>query len=261
MAKTRLDVSIVERGLAETRERARALILAGDVIVAGNVARRAAEMIGPDVVVEVRRELPFVSRGGFKLQHALAAFRLDIADQAVIDIGASTGGFTDCLLQSGARRVYAIDVGYGQLHWKLRTDSRVVVVDRTNIRYLTSLPEVADGATIDVSFISLALVLEPVSRLLSDTGWIVALVKPQFEAGRGQVSKGGVIRDPAIHRAVIDKVLASASSIGLQSHAVTRSPIIGPAGNREFLILLRRGAAVDRDGLAPAIDDAVRSEA
>jgi 23S rRNA (cytidine1920-2'-O)/16S rRNA (cytidine1409-2'-O)-methyltransferase len=239
--KFRLDVLLVKRGLSESRESAQARILAGDVRVSGVVARRPSALYELQADITVEKVAPYVSRGGYKLAHALDAFNLDVRGAVVVDIGASTGGFTDVLLQRGSARVYAVDVGYGQLAWKLRQDPRVVVVDRTNVRYLESLPEPVQGAVVDTSFISLTLVLPAVVRLLSPNGWIVALVKPQFEAGRSRVGKGGVVRDPAVHREVLNRVLRFAMTIGLSIGACTPSPILGPSGNREFLALFRRG--------------------
>jgi 23S rRNA (cytidine1920-2'-O)/16S rRNA (cytidine1409-2'-O)-methyltransferase len=245
--KERLDRLLVERGLAETRERARALILAGDVRVDGQTVNRPSASVPPTAEVSVAAPPPYVSRGGLKLAHALEAFGLDVTGRTLVDVGASTGGFTDALLKRGAQRVYAVDVGYGQLAWSLRTDARVVPIERTNVRYLTALPGPIDAAVIDVSFISLALVLPSVVRLVPPGGWIVALVKPQFEVGRGQVGKGGVVREPALHRQALVGVLRAARDLELAAVDCTPSPILGPAGNREFLVLLRR----EPGGLSP----------
>ena len=280
--KIRLDQLLVQRGLAETRSKAQALIMAGAVRVAGAPGTKAGDLIAPDAELEVAGALPYASRGGYKLAHALDTFALTPASLIAVDAGASTGGFTDVLLQRGAARVYAIDVGYGLIDWRLRQDPRVVVVERTNIRYLEALPNadegrktkdeklagsrelrqaekqssthageqgdsdqfsvlnsqfsiLADCATVDVSFISLRLVLPALQRLLVNEAWIVALIKPQFEAGAAQVGKGGVVRDSAIHAAVLRDVLAFAGDIGLLPHGLARSPITGPAGNIEFL--------------------------
>ncbi|MCL4467243.1 MAG: TlyA family RNA methyltransferase [Chloroflexi bacterium] len=243
MAKKRLDSLLVERGLAESREKAQALIMAGEVTVGGKVVDKSGTAVPEDSEVAITHGLPYVSRGGLKLEHALAAFRLQVAGAVAVDIGASTGGFTDCLLRNGAARVYAVDVGYGLLHWRLRSDPRVVTIERTNARYLTSLPEAVDLATVDVSFISLTLILPVVARLLTPAGKAVVLVKPQFEAGRGQVGKGGVVRDPAVHRQVLRRFAEWAGREGWRVHAATPSPILGPAGNREFLALLGREGA------------------
>jgi 23S rRNA (cytidine1920-2'-O)/16S rRNA (cytidine1409-2'-O)-methyltransferase len=217
------------------------MILAGVVRVDGETARRAALPVADGAALEVVERLPFVSRGGLKLAHALDAFGLDPAGQTVADVGASTGGFTDCLLQRGAARVYAIDVGRGQLDWRLRQDHRVVVMERTHARDLVGLPEPIDGATVDVSFISLGQVLPSVFGWLGAEGWVVALVKPQFEAGREQVGRGGVVRDPAVHARVLRRVAAAVREHGREVHGLTPSPLRGPAGNREFLLLLRTG--------------------
>jgi 23S rRNA (cytidine1920-2'-O)/16S rRNA (cytidine1409-2'-O)-methyltransferase len=258
--KVRLDQLLVERGLAETRSKAQALILAGSVRVAGAPGAKAGELLAADAAVEVVAALPYASRGGYKLAHALDSFALDPAGLIALDVGASTGGFTHVLLQRGAACIYAVDVGYGQIDWRLRQDPRVVVIERTNIRYLQALPAIGDGgwetgddvstasdmpqpaspilagcATIDVSFISLRLVLPAVQRLTTPEAWIVALIKPQFEAGAAQVGKGGVVRDPHVHASVLRQVLDFAASVGLAPHGLTRSPITGPAGNVEFL--------------------------
>jgi len=254
VAKVRLDLLLVERGLAETRERAQALILAGEVTVAGQPATKAGQSYLADAPVEVRQGLPYVSRGGVKLAHALEAFAIVVADLVVADIGASTGGFTDCLLQRGARRVYAIDVGHNQLAWRLRNDPRVVVMEKTNVRHLTSLLEQPDAAVADVSFISLALALPPVLPLLAPNAWLVCLVKPQFEAGREQVGRGGVVRDPDVHRQVLRRMIAWSESAGLRPLGLVPSPLRGPAGNVEFLIHLGKQTANDQrpDGARPS---------
>src|SRR5512136_1364257 len=215
MQKERLDVLLVSRGLAESRAVAQKLILAGEVFVGENRADKPGTTVAVDSPIRIRAGLPFVSRGGSKLQAALDAFELDVTGLTCADVGASTGGFTDCLLQRGAARVYAIDVGYGQLAWKLRRDPRVVVMERTNARYLESLAEPVDLATIDASFISLTLILPKVYGWLKPDGQAVTLVKPQFEAGRDQVDKGGVVRDPAVHMGVLRRVLTWANAQGL----------------------------------------------
>jgi 23S rRNA (cytidine1920-2'-O)/16S rRNA (cytidine1409-2'-O)-methyltransferase len=262
VARERLDRVLVERGLAESRERAQALILAGSVTVDGQPARRAAAPVGPEARVELAARLPYVSRGGLKLERALTAFGLDVRDLTLADVGASTGGFTDCLLQRGAARVYAIDVGRGQLDWRLRRDPRVVVMERTHARELARLPEPIDAAVADLSFISLRQVLPSVFGWLRPDGWAVALVKPQFEAGRGQVGRGGVVRDPAVHAQVLREVAAAVAERGWPVAAVVASPITGPAGNREFLMHLRpdrAGAPVDLEGqIARAVEGADR---
>jgi 23S rRNA (cytidine1920-2'-O)/16S rRNA (cytidine1409-2'-O)-methyltransferase len=239
-----LDILLVQRELAETRERAQALILAGEVEVNGRVVSKAGTNVATDAVIEVRAALPYVSRGGYKLAGALDAFAIDARDKTCADIGASTGGFTDVLLQRGAMRVYALDVGYGQLAWKIRNDPRVVVMERVNVRHLESLPERAELVTIDVSFISLEIILRRVVGadgrlpLLSSDGEIIALVKPQFEAGREQVGKGGIVRDARVHRQVLEKICAFAESVRLAVRGLIVSPILGTEGNREFLIRL-----------------------
>jgi 23S rRNA (cytidine1920-2'-O)/16S rRNA (cytidine1409-2'-O)-methyltransferase len=238
MHKERLDLLLVELGLADSRTQAQRLIMAGQVTVAGQVVDKAGTRVAIGAPVTVKDRLPFASRGGLKLEAALEAFGLDVRGWIVADVGASTGGFTDCLLQRGAARVYAIDVGYGQLAWNLRQDPRVVVLERTNARYLESLGEPVDLATIDASFISLRLIVPAVMGWLrpgASQGGIVALIKPQFEAGREQVGKGGVVRDPAIHRMVLAEITGWAEAQGLGLMGLIRSPITGPAGNVEFL--------------------------
>ena len=237
--KSRLDLLLVERGLAESREKARALILAGAVLVEGQPVAKAGTLVSGDAAVEVVAGAQYVSRGGEKLAGALAAFRLDVAGLVAIDVGASTGGFTDCLLRNGAARVYAIDVGYGLIDYRLRQDPRVSVLERVNIRYLESLPEKGDVATIDVSFISLEKVIPAVTRLLKAGGRIVALVKPQFQAKRREVGKRGVVRDPQVHAAVLGRHVAWGAGQGLRLLGLTTSPLLGPAGNKEFFVLWR----------------------
>ncbi len=258
--KERLDLLLVQRGLAESRQQAQRLIMAGEVSVDGVRHDKPGRSVPVDAAIRVRAALPYVSRGGLKLEAALHRFAVDVSALVAADIGASTGGFTDCLLQHGASRVYAIDVGYGQLAWKLQTDARVVVLDRTNVRHLTALPDGAlvDIVVIDASFISLALVLPAALRLLKPDGRIIALVKPQFEAGAGHVGKGGVVRDARTHRRVLEETIACAHDLGLVTVALTVSPAPGPAGNIEFLLLLVREtteqAAMD---VAAAIADAL----
>lgn len=235
----------MERGLTETRERARALILAGEVVVADHAVDKAGQMVARDAEIRLKGAgLRYVSRGGLKLEKALDVFAIDATGLCALDVGASTGGFTDCLLQRGARRVIAVDVGYGQLAWKLRQDERVVCLERTNIRYLEPalLPEVPDLAVIDASFISLDKVLPNTIRLVREEGEIVALIKPQFEVGRGEVGKGGVVRDPLKHREVVDAVRTLAEGLGLGVIGVVESPVLGPKGNREFLIHMKKTA-------------------
>lgn len=245
MVKVRLDKLVLDRGLAATRERARALIMAGQVLVDDHVADKAGQMVVVEAEIRIKGEaMPYVSRGGLKLRKALDEFAIDVKGLAVLDVGASTGGFTDCLLQSGARKVIAVDVGYGQLAWQLRTDERVVNLEKTNIRYLErgTLPETPDMAVIDASFISLAKVLPQTIRLIRDNGTVVALIKPQFEVGRGEVGRGGVVRDEGKHREVIASIRALAESLGLDVLGETESPIRGPKGNREFLVYLKKSA-------------------
>ncbi len=240
--KERIDTLLVARGLAETRERAQRLVLAGLVFAGATRIDKPGTRVAADAALVVRgADHPFVSRGGVKLAAALDAFALDVRGAVALDVGASTGGFTDCLLQRGARRVYAIDVGYGQLAWKLREDSRVVVLERTNVRDLTpaAFSEPLDLATIDAAFISLRLVLPVVVSLLAPGAGIVALAKPQFEVGKGRVGKGGVVRDPALHAEVVAGLQEYATDLGLAVQGVIESPILGPAGNREFFLGLR----------------------
>ncbi len=238
MSRTRLDLLLVQRGLAETRELAQALILSGKVTVDAQSATRPAQAVGADANVAVRDTGPaYVSRGALKLQAALDMWDIDPSGKIAVDIGASTGGFTDLLLQRGAQRVYAVDVGYGQLHYKLRNDPRVVVMERTNARYLAELAEPPDLAVVDVSFISLRLVLPPVFALLKHDAPVIALVKPQFEAGRAQVGKGGVVRSNAVRLEVLRQLQEWSASQPWQLEDTLQSPITGPAGNVEFLSL------------------------
>jgi 23S rRNA (cytidine1920-2'-O)/16S rRNA (cytidine1409-2'-O)-methyltransferase len=240
--KVRLDVLTVERGLAETRARAQAIIQGGGITVDGRVVTRPGTGVERESELALVREpLPYVSRGGLKLKHAVERFRLDLAGAVAADVGASTGGFTDVLLREGVARVYAIDVGYGQLDWKLRNDPRVVVMERTNIRSLEALPEPVQVAVIDTSFISLRQVLPAVQRLLVPRADVIALIKPQFEAGREQVGKKGVIRNPVVWAEVLYGVLEWGVEHGWSVMGVERSPIRGPAGNVEFLAHLSRG--------------------
>lgn len=255
--KTRLDLLILERGLAVSREQARALIMAGEVAVGGQVMDKPGSRVESDATVKVAAQPRYVSRGGLKLEKALDAFKLDVGGMVAVDVGASTGGFTDCLLQRGAARVYAVDVGYGQLDWRLRSDSRVVVMERVNARHLESLPEAAGLATMDVSFISIKIVIPAISRLLREDGYLVTLVKPQFEAGRQQVGKGGVVRDPAVHRLVLEGLVEWGRSAGYGVRDVVASPIRGPAGNVEFLAWVVPGAP-PAESIAGRVEDALR---
>ena len=237
--KQRLDVALTERGIAPSREKARAFILAGAVSVDGQTETRAGAMVAAGAALALSQPARFVSRGGEKLDHALTAFGIDVAGRVAMDVGASTGGFTDCLLQRGAVRVYAIDVGYGQLDQRLRADERVVVMERTHMRDLASLPEQPDLATADVSFISLTKVLPAVVALLRPGADIIALVKPQFEAERDEASRRGVVSDPLVHASVIGRVAWWCVNNGLRIRGLTASPLRGPAGNKEFFLWLQ----------------------
>lgn len=243
MAKERLDVLLVSRGLAESREKAKAIIMSGNVYVDGQKEDKAGSNFPAEAVIEVRgNTLKYVSRGGLKLEKAMENFDVTLAGKICMDVGSSTGGFTDCMLQNGAVKVYAVDVGHGQLAWKLRNDERVVCMEKTNIRYVTP-EDVADKInflSIDVSFISLTKVLGPVKELLSDDGQIVCLIKPQFEAGREKVGKHGVVRDSAVHLEVIEKVIDFAISIGFEVLNLEFSPVKGPEGNIEYLLHLQK---------------------
>jgi len=245
--RERLDRLLVERGLVASREEGRSRILAGEVLVDDRPAAKAGSLVDSEASIRLRgKSLPYVSRGGTKLEKALQEFQVEVRDKVVLDVGASTGGFTDCLLAHGARRVYAVDVGYGQLDWKLRNDPRVVVLEKKNIRYLEAqeLPEAPGLATIDVSFISLRLVLPKVKELLTPNGEILALIKPQFEVGKGKVGKGGVVRSHEEHLRVIEEIQQASVLLKLEVGGVTESPLLGPKGNREFFIYLRK-----RDGV------------
>jgi len=243
MVKTRLDVLLVNRGLFETRARAQAEIMAGNILVNEVKVDKPGAPTKEDVTIRILgSKIPYVSRGGLKLEKALKVFPIDLIGKVLADIGASTGGFTDCALQNGAAKVYAVDVGYGQLAWALRQDSRVVNLERTNVRNLTeaTLGERVDGATIDVAFISLNLVLPAVAGVLKDDGFIMALIKPQFEAGKDKVGKKGVVKEADTHKEVIDNVLAFARSIELVPLGLDYSPIKGPEGNIEYLLYLKK---------------------
>jgi len=241
--KIRLDKLLVERGIVPTREKARALILARSIRVNESYPDKAGALVAADAQVKiVGEENPYVSRGGLKLRGALDEFGLDVRNLVVLDVGASTGGFTDCLLQAGARKVYALDVGYGQLAWKLRQDERVIAIERVNVRHYGGdhLQETPELATIDVSFISLKIVLPRVAKLLAETGRILALIKPQFEAGKSEVGKNGLVKDPAVHERIINEIAAFCRGMGLDVDGVCASGFLGPAGNKEFFILLRK---------------------
>jgi 23S rRNA (cytidine1920-2'-O)/16S rRNA (cytidine1409-2'-O)-methyltransferase len=237
--KIRLDQLLFKKGITETREKARALIIEGKVLVNGNKVEKPGSMVDESSEIKLCGEtLPYVSRGGLKLEHAIKHFSIDIKDKVAIDIGASTGGFTDCLLQHGAKRVYAVDVGYGQLAWKLRTDPRVVAIERTNIRYMEreKIPEPVDIATVDVSFISLKLVIPKLLEFLKPSGEIVALIKPQFEVGKGEVEKGGIVRSEEKRTKAVENIKDSFESLSLKVIGVVESPIKGQKGNIEYLI-------------------------
>jgi 23S rRNA (cytidine1920-2'-O)/16S rRNA (cytidine1409-2'-O)-methyltransferase len=238
MPKYRLDDLLVSRGIVETKNKAHGLIMAGDIMVNRKVVTKAGTQVLEDSLIEVVKKLPYVSRGGIKLEHALSGFNLDVSSLVALDIGASTGGFTDCLLQKGASRVYAVDVGYGQLEYKLRQDPRVVVMDKTNVHYPLQLPEKVDLATIDVSFISVAKVIPNLIEHLKPEGCIVLLLKPQFEAERQEVGKGGIIKDPAVHATIIGRFIIWAIENRLRLRGLIESPITGAEGNREYLLLL-----------------------
>jgi 23S rRNA (cytidine1920-2'-O)/16S rRNA (cytidine1409-2'-O)-methyltransferase len=240
--KERLDRVLMAQGLVPSREAAVRTVLAGGVSVDGIMVDKPAKLVSPDARIEIVRPASFVSRAGDKLAAALDVFHIDPSGAIGLDVGCSTGGFTDCLLQRGATRVYAIDVGYGQFEWKLRQDSRVVLLERTNIRYVdrAAVPEPIDLAVIDVSFISLTLVLPAVVYLLNSGAMVVALVKPQFEVGKGQVGRGGIVRDDTQREAVTEKIIACAAHLGLQLKGVLDSPVIGRKGNREILVSFTR---------------------
>ena len=257
--KERLDVLLVKKGLASSREKAKAYIMAGQVYVDGQKEDKAGSMFTETVKVEVRgNTLPYVSRGGLKLEKAMNEFDVSLEGKVCMDVGASTGGFTDCMLQNGGVKVYSIDVGHGQLDWKLRNDERVICMERTNIRYVVpeDIQELSQFTSIDVSFISLTKVLLPVRNLLTEDGEVVCLIKPQFEAGREKVGKKGVVRDPAVHREVIEMVTAYAQSISFAPCHLEFSPIKGPEGNIEYLIHLKKSeneAGENLGGLDPVI--------
>jgi 23S rRNA (cytidine1920-2'-O)/16S rRNA (cytidine1409-2'-O)-methyltransferase len=240
-AKIRIDQLLVERGLAESREKAQALIIAGAVVVNGQKALKPGHSVAADSPVEVLQRMPYVSRGGYKLAGALDHWALDVTRWVCVDVGASTGGFTDCLLQRGAAKVWAIDVGHGQIDWKLRNDPRVVVKEGVNARYLTPVdfPQKFDLAVCDASFISLTLLLPAIAPLLIANGKMILLVKPQFEVERGQVGKGGIVRETALHQAACDRVRAAVEALGFQTDII-ESPILGAEGNREFLLYASR---------------------
>ncbi len=237
--KVRLDLLLVERGICPSRERARALILSGAVCVDGQPVDKAGTAVSEEVEIFIRGEdNPYVSRGGLKLRGALDRFGLDVRGLVALDVGASTGGFTDCLLQAGASKVYAVDVGYGQFAWSLRRDERVVLFERTNIRFFSGegIEDPIDLVTIDTSFISLKLVIPAVLRLLGKPAWILALIKPQFEAGYGEVGKKGVVKDPVLHQKIVEEIADFCRGLGLRVVGTCESPLVGPAGNKEFFL-------------------------
>ena len=259
--KERLDVLLVSQGLAASREKAKAIIMSGNVLVNGQREDKAGTMIDVKAEITVKGgQLKYVSRGGLKLEKAMSHFDLTLEGKVCMDVGASTGGFTDCMLQNGAVKVYSVDVGHGQLDWKLRNDPRVVCMEKTNIRYVTpeQIEEPAAFVSIDVSFISLTKVLPPVRELMTEDGEIVCLIKPQFEAGREKVGKKGVVRDPKVHEEVIEKVIDFASTIGLESRELEFSPIKGPEGNIEYLLhLLKRPDAASVEPFAGNVQEIV----
>ena len=256
MSKVRLDQLVFERNLTESRERAKTTIMSGEVFVNGQRADKPGMQVNPDCEIEVRcKALPFVSRGGFKLDKAIKVFDISPEGKTCIDCGASTGGFTDVLLQNGASKVYSVDVGYGQLAWKLRNDERVINLEKTNIRYISGeqIPELIDMAVMDLSFISIKLVLPAVKKLLKPDADIVCLIKPQFEAGREAVGKNGVVRDESIHESVIREILSFTPSLGLSAVGLSYSPIKGPEGNIEYLCHLINRADCSAEFDIPAL--------
>nr|WP_319488120.1 TlyA family RNA methyltransferase [uncultured Caproiciproducens sp.] len=241
--KKRLDCLLFDRGLAESREKAKAMVMMGNIYVDNQKSDKPGTMLPTDTNIEIRGEtMPYVSRGGLKLEKAMSVFPIELKDKITMDIGASTGGFTDCMLQNGARKVYSIDVGYGQLAWKLRTDPRVVNLERTNIRYITreQVPDDVDFFSVDVSFISLCLVFPVARNFMSENAQAVCLIKPQFEAGRGKVGKKGVVREQSIHVEVIEKIAGFVLEHGFSILGLTFSPVKGPEGNIEYLIYLQK---------------------
>jgi 23S rRNA (cytidine1920-2'-O)/16S rRNA (cytidine1409-2'-O)-methyltransferase len=239
LTKRRIDSLLVERGLVESQAKAQAMIMAGEVVVEGTAVTKPGTLVKEEAAITIVAPPPFVSRGGIKLAYALDQFQLDVSDKIAADIGASTGGFTDCLLKRGARRVYAIDVGRGQLDYRLRQDPRVVVIEGVNARYPVALPEKVDLATIDVSFISVEKVIPSVAQLVKENGYLVVLIKPQFEAGRREVGKGGIIKDLLIHARVLGRFVAWQTEKKLRLAGLLPSPLVGASGNREFFVLLR----------------------
>lgn len=248
--KVRIDLLIQQRGLAASRQRAKSLIMSGKILVDDRPVDKPGILVSEDArIINKEPDMPYVSRGGLKLAHALESAHVDVSGWVCLDVGASTGGFTDCLLQKGAARVWAVDVGYGQFDWKLRQNPRVTVIERTNIRYAPPelFPEPFDLVAIDVSFISLKIVIPAAIPFLKPDGRILALIKPQFEVGKGQVGKGGVVKDARLHQSVISELTRFFDELGLVRKALLPSPILGPKGNREFLILLNQNRRGDGD--------------
>lgn len=264
MVKIRLDMLLVERGLVESRAQAQRLVMAGQVRVDGQVALKPAANVSTEAGIEIERGPRYVSRGGEKLAAALQAFPVQVEGRVCADVGASTGGFSDCLLQNGARKIYAMDVGKGILHWKLRQDERIVVMEKTNARFVEQLPEPIELAVIDASFISLKLLLPVTAGWFSANGEVIALVKPQFEAGRSEAAHGdGVIRDPSIHRRILLETLEYAAEIGYRPRGLIRSPLLGPKGNIEFLAWLEWGnpaaAKAEEAGIQSLVNQSLES--
>lgn len=260
--KERLDVLLVEKGLFESREQAKRSIMAGEIFIDDRRIDKAGDKVDVEAnIIYKGSKMPYVSRGGYKLEKAIREFGIDLNDTICMDIGASTGGFTDCMLQNGAKKVYSIDVGYGQFAWKLRVDERVVCLERTNVRYATKeqVPDECDFASIDVSFISLTTIMPAVKNLLKEDGEIMALIKPQFEAGKGKVGKKGVVREPEIHKEVIEKIVNYALENNLRVLNIDFSPIKGPEGNREYLIYLKKSKEKQEDFDFNLIDEIVNT--
>ena len=261
--KVRLDVLLVEKGFFESRQKAQAVIMAGQVFVNNQKVDKPGTAVAGDALVEVRgNTLRYVSRGGLKLEKAMAAWPIDLRETVCMDVGASTGGFTDCMLQNGAKKVYAVDVGYGQLAWKLRSDERVVCLERTNARFLDHeiIPEEPDFSSVDVSFISLKLILPAIASVLREGGHVVCLIKPQFEAGKEKVGKKGVVRDSSVHLEVLENFFGHARESGFTDQDLTYSPIRGPEGNIEYLGYLEKGEWVEKEFDLPALVMASHSE-
>ncbi len=258
--KERLDILVVKNGLASSREKAKTMIMEGIVLVNGQREDKPGTQFADTVKITLKgKPMPYVSRGGLKLEKAVGAFSLKLKDRVCMDVGSSTGGFTDCMLQNGAAKVYCVDVGYGQLDWKLRSDPRVVCMEKTNIRYLTreEIDELPSFVSVDVSFISLTKVLNVVYELMDDKGEVTALIKPQFEAGKEKVGKKGVVRDPAVHKEVIESVLAFVQTLGFKISGLEFSPVKGPEGNIEYLLYLKKGEdALNADADFTAVIDA-----